>query len=218
MSKTSNKIGGRLRLSVELMFSIYLSLLIAFAVESRPPYAWTARGRYLYFWHRHAIALSWSDFILFYLEILLLPAISIFICVRLIERFVKSRAVLPTLWGVVAGTGLPLVYLISGGASSYFATVEPAAVAIGFILWANRKWPVSPPMTVFLLSLHYAFWCLYGIAKFDFVIRPWAWWGEWDYIALVLPTLGLAYTLVWACDFRRSGHQLLGSQEVQPSA
>jgi hypothetical protein len=203
MSTANNDIGGRVYLRVDLVFVIYLSFLIAFAVEGRPPYSWiSVRGRYLYFWHPHAISLGSSDFMLFYAEILLLPAILIFACFRLIKRSSKAAALLLTLQGVVAFAGFPLVCLYLG--PFYFAVVE-LALAVGCaLLWAYQKWPVSAPINGFLLCLHYAFWFFFGVTEFGLVIRPWAWWGLWDYMLFVLPTLGFFYGLAWASHFRRS--------------
>ena len=204
MTQTSEGRTRCLLSSLGLIFAVYSSLLFAFAVESRPPYSWSAQGRYLYFWHPHAVSLSRTDFIFFYGELLLIPAFAIFVCLKLIGRRPLARPVLRTIWGIVAVSGLPVACLYAGGRPFFFAVIELAIAASCFLLWAYRKWPVSAPLSVFLLILHYAFWFLFSVVRTGLVIRPWARWGVWDYMLVVFPALGFAYSLVWAVHFRQS--------------
>jgi hypothetical protein len=184
----------------ELLFSIYCSFLFVWGKESRP-FAWPTR--YLYFWHPHAVSLGRVDFLLFYLELFMILTAAIFLCLRLTRRFSLTQVLLRPIAGAIALTGFPLVCLYRQNRLSFFLGVELALTAVCFLLWMYRRWPVSAPLNVVLLILHYALWSLFSGAA-HVASSPWAW-GIWDYAWFVYPALGLAYTLVWAAYFRHSG-------------
>jgi len=183
----------------EVFLSMYSSFLFVWSKESRP-FAWSTR--YLYFWHPHAVSLSRIDFLVFYLELFLFLAVAIFLCLRLFRRFSLARVLLRAIAGVVAIAGFPAVCVYRQGLPLFFFDVEFVLAAVCFLLWADRKWPVPAPLSVFLLILHYAFWSFFGAGIH---LAGWRWtWGIWDYAWFVYPALGFTYTLVWAAYFRHS--------------
>lgn len=86
LSGAANGNTRRLGLGFQLIFAVYSSCLLVFMYESRPPHVWDAPRRYLYFWRPRAVSLSERDFILFYAELFLIPAVVIFVCLRSSER------------------------------------------------------------------------------------------------------------------------------------
>jgi len=138
--------------SFEVAFSVYAALLIGWAEESRPN-AWSTSGRYLYFWHPHAPALGQSDFVLFYLELLLGLTAVVFVSLKLIELLSRRSAVLLT-GGVLSIAGIPLVLLYSARGHSLPILIELVIASVCTVLWMCRKWPVS---TFFTCSAHITF-------------------------------------------------------------
>lgn len=187
----------------EVLFSAYFSLLFLWAEESRP-FPWSVQGRYIRFWHPHAVSLGLIDFLLFYLALFLIPAAGMFVCLLVIKRLSLTHVLLRPVGGLLAIAGLPLVNF---SLSRRYPTLVPLAVAlmlpaICFVLWAYRKWPVSNPVTVFLLVMYYVVCSLFGGGP-DSVNWRWAE-GIWEYLWFVYPTAGLCYTLVWAAYFKQS--------------
>ncbi len=188
---------------LEVMFAIYFSFLLVWIQECKPPYAWSIKPHYFFFLHPN-FRVVMGEPRLFYAKILLIPAVAIFICLRVIERFSLVRVLLlRTIGGALAVAGWPLVCLYDRG--RIFAGIELAIAAFCFLLWAYRKWPVSSPLNVFLLTLHYAFWSAYSglLPKIGGV--PVVWWHDWDYLMFVYPVLGLFFSLAWAVYFRATG-------------
>jgi hypothetical protein len=193
----------------ELSFSLYCSFLVAWVEESRPA-AWSHSRHWLYFWHPHAVALEWTDLILFHLALFLIPAAAIFLCTRLISHFSFGRNMLGILGGIIAWAGFPLVCLYRPGHSFFFLDVASTIAAVYFLCWAYRAWPTSTALTFFLLLLYYAAWAFFGGGA-ELLRWRWPWaWGIWEYAWFVYPAFGLCYTLLWGVYWRklREGHQL----------
>lgn len=204
MTSRSEEKGQNLVSSLELLFAIYCSFLFAFAAESRPPYAWSAGGRYIYLWHPHAISLTRTDFLLFYAEILLIPALAIFAGLKLISRFFSVRELLRSICGLIGVFGFPIACLYASGRPYFLAVFELAIAVVCFFLWAYRKWPRSVSLNLLLLALHYGFWLSLSAANIGLVARPLVQWGIWDYTLVLLPALGFVNTLLWAYVRRRA--------------
>lgn len=200
---------GHLERIHEFLFSVYFSLLFTWVEESRPfrgtirgryTLPWSAQGRFIRFWHPHAVALSRTDFLLFSLELLLIPAGGMFICLLVIRRLSLTRVLLLPLGGLLAVAGMPLVNLYHLNPRLAFFDVALALSAICFALWARRKWPLSIPVSIFLLVLYYVVCFLFGggLDAFNWAERI------WEYLWLLYPVVGFCYTLVWAAYFRQS--------------
>jgi hypothetical protein len=199
-----NTFDQRIRLSFDLLFALYTSALLVFLYESRPPYAWSPPTRYLYLWRPHAVSLRETDFVFFYLEVFLIPAVLIFVCVRLVERFSLTRPLL-FIGGAVAIVGLPLVCMYGADRSPSFIILEPIVAVTVFLFWVRRRWPSSTAVGVLLLIIHHVFWFFFcvsvlGMARVD---QPLASWGLWEYMVFVCPALGFSCCLLWAIYFRK---------------
>jgi hypothetical protein len=185
MNETMSLRHNHLRSWYELLFSVYLSLLFVWIEESRP-FAWSTRGRYLYFWHPHAVSLRASDIWLFYLALFLIPVAAVFLFLLLIRRLSFSQVLLRNFGGALAVAGFPLACLYRPGPRLLFLYVELAIAAVCFILWVLRRWPVSTPAGVFLLILHYALWGFFGGGGARLTNWRWAG-GIWEYAWFVYP-------------------------------
>jgi hypothetical protein len=195
----------------ELLFSAYFSLLFVGMEESRP-FAWTTRGRFLYFWHPHAVGLRLTDFLLFYLELFLIPAVAMFLCLLVMRRFSFTRALLRRIGGILAVAGFPLVCMYSRGTDVLLLEVSLPMSAICFVLWVYGKWPVSTPVNICLLVLYYTLCVLFSGGPHS---SNWGWArGIWEYLYFVYPTVGFCYTIVWAAYFRQSESSELHSSPV----
>lgn len=202
VSANSTANSRRLRLSFELLSAFYSSVLLAFVAGTKPFYASSLR-RYLYLWHPHAVSLRESDFILFFAEFFLIPAVVVFLCLRLMRRFSMTRILL-RLGGAIAIAGFPLACMYSIG-YPFFAVLELTIATVCFLLWAYRKWPLSATLNALLMIVNYAFWFLFSgvIARVPPSTGVWDWWSVWTYIGFLCPLVGIVYSLVWAVYFRR---------------
>ena len=206
IAETYGKRTPSLQWCLDIMLAVYSSWLVVFALESRPPYAWSASGRYLYLWHPHAISLGRTDFLLYYLEVLALPALLILICLRIMDAFSSIRALLPIAGGAIAATGLPLMCLFVGSPLVALSVAELIVVSSCFLLWAYGKWPLSNSLSVFFLGLHFAFWFWIAVDASGRVVRPWLRWGIWDFLLIVFPILGFSYNLTLSSYLRRTAN------------
>ncbi len=209
--QTGHRTTGYLERIHEFLFSAYFSLLFAWAEETRPfrgsiqgrySIPWSMQGRFIRFWHPHAVALGPTDFLMFYLELFLVPAAVMFLCLVVIRRFSLTRFLLRPLGGLLAVVGLPLVNLYHLDRRLVLLEFALALSVICFVLWACQKWPLSTPVSIFLLIVYYVVCSLFGGGPGSF---NWGWaHGIWEYLWLVYPVLGFCYTLVWAAYFRQS--------------
>ncbi|MGA2387666.1 MAG: hypothetical protein ABSF97_01820 [Candidatus Sulfotelmatobacter sp.] len=190
-------------LDLNLVLAFYCSLLLVFLEGGRPPFGVGPKLRYLYLWHPHAISLQTSDFVLFYAELLLIPAVAFFVCLELVRRRFSAR-ILTWVGGTMVIGGFPLACLYGVG-SPWFAIVELLIASCCFILWLYGKWHLSEAVSAFLLFIHYAFWfCLSGlIMRIVPTTRVWEWGKVWDYVMFGCPVVGLFFSLLWAWYFRR---------------
>jgi hypothetical protein len=182
----------------DLSFSAYFSLLYVWFEESKP-FAWPTR--YLRFWHPHAVALRRSDFLAFYLEVLIILTAAIFLGVRLISRFTLTRKLVRATGGILAFAGFPLVCLY--GEKRLLLVAALAVAGVCFVLWARLSWFRSTALNVLLLSAYYAF-CWFVAGKAPLEDRPIEGWTIGDYVWILYPVVGFLYSLVWAAYFRQA--------------
>jgi hypothetical protein len=190
-----------LRRFYELAFAVYSSLLFVWFEEVRG-HGWSTRNRYFYFWHPHAVALRPIDIWLFYIELFFIPSILVFLILLMLRRLRFSRALLRNFGGALAVAGFPTACLYRANPRLVFLYVELAIAAVYFMVWAARRRPVSTPLNLLLLILHYALWGFFGGGR---GLMSWRWsWGIWDYAWVVYPVIGFFFTLLWAAYLRQS--------------
>lgn len=185
-------------LHLDAMFAAYASLLIAFAVVCKPPYAWDLPHRYFYMWHPKSPSISLDGFLLTYVVFFLIPAIAVFVSVVAVEHFRSTLKALRVFTGFIAVAGFPLVCLYA--LPRIFGACELLVSICVLILWTRERWPVSDGFNVVLLILHFAFWLSFCVSLLGLALRQTSSWGLWDYLVFVYPTVGLAYSLMWAKD------------------
>jgi len=188
---------------LDVMFAGYASFLTAFAVVSRPPYAWTLPTRYLYIWTPHAVSLGRVNFLLTYAVLFVIPLAVAFISVRVVEHLRSTLTGIRVITGLFAVAGFPLVCLLA--APKPAVLIEVGVSMFVLIMWAQGRWPVSDGLNIVLLVFHQAFWLLFCVSVLGRAGGPIALWSEWDYLVFVFPTLGLLYSVMWARDFKRRG-------------
>jgi hypothetical protein len=81
-----------------------------------------------------------------------------FLMLRLMRQSKLNRSILRMFAPAIAVFGFPLACLYSGTSHMLFLMVELVIVAIGLLLYVRRKWPVSAPLNILLLVLHFMFW------------------------------------------------------------
>jgi len=199
MPQSNSAASTRAILPHQLFLSAYSSCLFIWGEESRP-LAWGLRDLVLYFWHPNAIALGRSDFLFFYLELFLIPAVALFIFLRLMGRFSPTNTIMRVLEGVVAVAGYPLVCLSRLHSVWPLFAVELTLATVCFALWASRKWLTSSAICILLLGLHFAMWSAVGAEFVDWKRASLI----WDFAWAVWPVVGFAYSLLWASYFRRT--------------
>jgi hypothetical protein len=185
-----------------LLLSVYSAFLFDWVEETRP-FAWSTQGRFKYFWHPHAVALTRTDGLIFDFELYFVPFIIVYLIVAIARRFPFGRALLRTFGGIMAVTSFPVIFLYRryNPSSPIIVTMLLLAVTC-FLLWVARKWPVSTPVSIFLLIFYYALCSLFGDVNRP-VNQLWAS-DIWPYSWLLFPVAGFSYSLAWAIYFRRS--------------
>jgi hypothetical protein len=209
----------------DLFFSTYLVLLVVAAHESSGLLQWSGKLHVYYASHyRPDLRVLTDDGYRLYVVAFLLiwvSAAAIFVFLRLLSRFSFAKVVLRTVTGVVAVAGYPLACLYSGNARVFYMVVELGVVTICVLLWAHRKWPVSAPLSIFLLLLHFSLWA--SLSKFPYLCCLYLWPGwVWNWggnfgvrMRLVYPLLGLCLALFWTIIVRQAeGAQIRHSQEL----
>jgi len=186
---------------LDVMFAGYVSFLAAFAVVSKPPYAWTLPTRYLYMWTPHAASLGRVNFLLTYAVLFIVPVAVVFILARVVGQFGGTLAGIRVITGLIAVAGFPLDCLRA--APILAVLIEVGISMFVLMLWAQERWPVSDGLNIVLLVSHHVFWLLFCISVLGRATGPIALWSEWDYLVFLYPTLGLFYSLMWARDFKR---------------
>ena len=99
--------------------------------ESREP-AWSTNKFLLYFWHRHAQALSFIDVGVFYLELFLIPSMALFVLLLWMGRFGPSQTAMRYLGGLLVVVGFPMACIVHGPAPSLM--LIELVVALGYLL------------------------------------------------------------------------------------
>ncbi len=202
-TKPMNKLADQYRKLLypvyEVFLSLYCSFLIAW-VEESSPFAVDLRVRILFFWHPRSFPLPTTDYVLFALELILIPAAVIFAGSRLLGFFPFGRTLLHLMGGIVGVAGFPLAVIVScfGNAYLRLPVSELPIAALCFFLWMYRKWPLSAPLNVLLVVFHFAVWSFAGSNYGNWFA------AMWRHGLFVVPALGLCYTVLWAAYFRQS--------------
>ncbi len=185
----------------ELALSIYFSSLLAGVIQVART-IWRIHMAILFFWDPRARDLPRIDYVLFYLEIYIIPAIIIFGLLQLAKRFPHRDVFLSVLGGIMAIGGLPLAIIlaISHDPLAIAPYSELIVAGVCFLLWVYGKWPLSSGTNVLLLALHLSIWSLAGAGLTLSYGREWSF---WRYARLIYPALGLGYTLLWARYIRQ---------------
>lgn len=202
----------------ELLFSIFLPFLILSAHEQEAGGRWAialVRWGVLHNYLRPNVGIEDNRLLLMDFLLLWLSAALIFLILRVFARLPITRLALRSFAGLVAIAGFPLaaMYVRSNRILSPEVALLLGGMGLVLFLWANRKWPASTPLNVFLLFLYFAVWAtplaggtsLKGAAW----ILLWPGWDRlalriWQYGWLIYPILGFCSTLLWAAFFRRT--------------
>jgi hypothetical protein len=189
-----------------LMLACYLSLLFVYVAGTRPLPGLNFQ-RYIRFWHPHAVSLSQTDFVAFYAELFVIPALVFFLCLKLINRLSLTR-LLPAIGGTVAICGFPVACLY-GVRVGLLALMELATAVVCFLLWVYGKWPLSTWLNVSLLIIHYVFWLFFAgaIERILSTNRQWDWGTPMEYTALLCAIFGLLFSFVWTTGFGDQNRQ-----------
>ena len=200
---SDNSKGGSPRYSwrLDLLLSVYVALLFAWIEESRP-LAWSHSGHYLYYWHPQAVALTRSDFTLFYGELLLIPTLVIFLLLRLLNSVPFTRAVHGMSWAIIVIAGFPLAWLFFGHRQALLG-LELIVATVCFALWAYGRWPLSSYLSIALLAVHYLYWSFPFLTSTS-VIPPSRTWDIQNYLWSAIPVIGFCCTLLWTRRLRLS--------------
>ncbi len=196
------------------LFSIYFALLLVSAHESTKVFSWSIRLRNCYVAHfRPELARLMDDtyrvevstFVLIWIS-----AAVVLTCMHFLRRFSPKDHFLRIFVGGVATGGFPLACLYSGGGRLLFLEVELVIATACVVLASLRIWPVSTPLNVLLLILHYSLWSSLG-EGFRFVGGWYAFWPGWQWVRaisgvawLIYPVFGFCLALMWAVSLRQS--------------
>jgi hypothetical protein len=195
-----------------VLFSIYLSLLIATTHEVR----WSTT-LYVAWMSRYAPQmrhLADPNYRILHLATLLLVwslAFVVYLSALLLDRISRTRALVGVFVGVVGFAGYPALCLYFNSAP--LLTLELVVAAACVCAWAFKRWPVSTTVSLFLLCVHFAFWSVFGGGYFF----EGGWYLLWprylppsrvdEYAWLTYPFLGLGLILLWSA--RRSHSEVL---------
>ena len=211
-------VNGPIRWFHELIFSIYFPFLVISAHEREVGGRW-AIG--IVRWgishgYLHDYGLMLEDYRVDVADVLLIwfSILMFYLIVRLTSKLSISRILLRYVAGALAVAGYPLTLIYTLRHSMPFLYVELAIAAACFVLWSKHRWPVSTPLNITLVILHYAFWASLGGGR-SFgagLLLLWpSWYRSWkmtifpiSYTWGIYPLMGLCSTLLWACFFRMS--------------
>jgi len=201
----------------ELIFSIYFPFLAISAHEREVGGRWAieiVRWGISHGYLRN-YGLIFEDYRVDIADVLLVwsSILVVYVVVRLTAKLSISRILLRYVAGALAVAGYPLT-LICTRYNMPFLYVELAIAIACFVLWAKHKWPISKPVNIFLVILHYAFWASLGggrsFAGGLLLLWP-SWYRNWGMTKLTIsytwgiyPLLGFCSALLWACFFRTS--------------
>jgi len=158
------------------------------------------------------------DLISFFL--IWIPALVIFLSLRLASQFPFGRILLLTLGGALVIAGYPLACLYVGR-GMFFLEVELVTAVVIAGIWAYCRWPASVALAIFLLVFHYAVWFIFAGATGGGEILLWPLWRGalwiWEYSGLLFPILGFCCALLWAgylrcSELERSGQGIAATR------
>ena len=213
MTKDSGRRTGWLRWIHMLLFSLYSALLVLSANAVAWGFSWAIKLRIFYVSHRYPHAVlpmddNYGVALAAFLLVWVLAA-AIFLSVLLLGRFHVDGVILREFAGFVAIVGLPLVLWYSKVGFMLVLEVEVVILAACAFLYVYRKWPVSTPLSLFLLILHFGLWA--GESK-NSLLPGWIlFWPLWHWVWraglpwwLVHPLLGFCFSVIWGLHVRRS--------------
>jgi len=196
----------------ELLLSVYSALLLISADESRGS-SWSQKLLTFYVSHRypHRSRVFDDNYFRLYMPIFLLIWISaavLFCIFHLSSRFHAPGTIRNVLSGIIVIVGFPLACMHHAPAQ-LFLQVELAIAIACLGLFVYKRWPVSWPLNVLLLVLHYGLWTLFSGNPFwasTFLLWPgWRWiYRIGPSAQLISPVLGLSSALVWGTLVKRS--------------
>lgn len=215
MSKYISVGAKQTRVLHELLFSLYFPFLVVSAHEREPGGHWAIK---LVHW---AVSQGFArknvgieDYRIYVVDFLLvwIPAVLIFLSLRLLARFSFTTVFLRIFPALVAIAGFPLIHLHQRDSLIPFSALELALAGVCLLLWAYHKWPVSTVPSILLLILHSVLWSILGgrVGGAWILIWPsWYWrWGTGAFTAafpfVIYPFLGLSSALLWAAYFRQT--------------
>jgi hypothetical protein len=207
MSEAFSQRPIRLRLAYEILFSLYSSVVVMSAEETRG-FSWSTTVYHWYALYRdpsvrkphspHA-----ERVIAFFLAWLLV--ILIFLSLRVLARFSFGRLPLQAIAGFVAIGGLPAALLYCGFGNRILVTALIILSVICVLVYVYRKWPASDPVALAILVLYFAFttlvaWRSWGTFPLGFlVLWPGMDWilGTYRQTQNVYPLLGFVLSVFW---------------------
>lgn len=193
------------RWSFELVFSIYLAALIVSVNRMVATYSLSLRLRSLYLSYRspHSSAgiddqagIRLTSFLLVWLLV-----VAFFTTFHLLADLKSARGALCLLTGIIAIAGFPVAHMYSGHPAMFFFKAE-LILSIGCItLYALGRWPVSNPLTMFLLVVHFGLWTWAVWDSFslglDMLAPAWDTWYVSKHTALTYGSLAFCCILLW---------------------
>jgi len=144
----------------ELLFSLYLSVVVISAEEMRD-FSWSTSLRLSIFSYFNPHAQRPIDdphrerLIAFWL--LWLIVVIIFLCLRFFGRFSLMRGPLEMVGGFVALRGLPAALLYTGFGNRVLLVSQILLSGLCAFLYVSRRWPASDQLNLALLVLYFSF-------------------------------------------------------------
>jgi hypothetical protein len=199
----------------ELLFSIYFSVVVVSAEETRS-LSWATTLRLFDYSHRYpGVARPIDDprgerFIMFVLVWFIAGAV--FLSLRLLARHPFTRVILNPFAGFVALAGLPCAFLYSGYGNRTILIEEIAISGIAVFLYTFRKWQLPAWFGIGLLVIYFGIstwfaWNSWNTFPLGFYIL----WPSWDWILFawvqtraIYPLVGFCSAVIWAMYVRQS--------------
>jgi hypothetical protein len=190
----------------DVLFSIYCALLVISLHESAKDMSWSVSLRNFYVSHRYPDLnrMMDDDYRVAVAAFLLIWALAcvIYVFVSVVERFSFARFPLWALIGAVAFLGFPLVCFRFNRAPLLASELAVVGVCVAF--WAKGRWPVTNPVNVLLLVIHFVYWSTFG-GGYLLVGGQYLMWpglyrtlSVWMHSWLLFPVLGFTLCLLWA--------------------
>jgi hypothetical protein len=152
------------RMLLELLFSIYFPFLLVSMDETKGGVAWSTKLLIFYKSHQASSGRPMEDYRSDIITFLLIwvSAVLIFCCVHLLGKLGIGKGFFFAVSGTVALAGYPLFLVYPSHRQLPFMYVELGITLVCGALAAMRIWPVSTPLSILLLLMHYALWSSIG--------------------------------------------------------